>query len=397
MVRVTSTKAMRNSGAGLVRSVGKSDMRGTKAKPSALRRLAQGSKVEKKGSAAKSRKTSPTPKAKRVSSSDSGDAVSDSSRDSRQSSGSEGLDCLCNAVQLELSNGGDDTMEHDNLEENEATTPRKDIDARVLMTSDILTPERGQDIAERPRVPTAMTTTVGAMNVAGALDVQLRQQLSLQTTTTTAPAAAEAATTTTGLRGNNNPGTAGSAFEAVAPRAQTDVQTTATVAGTVGGVMTQHQRQELILQVQREQYMIIMLEQKYGKNFPEVGRRNLSLSRLLSSLGEAQMASYCLTQSWESFRANFSVSRSPLSCIEAYKAIFKTVKGYIDGDVQKQMNSMEVAVAAARKAAASGGSAMKRVVQKKRVGGAALPTSPSPKLTPTPIVPVPSTPAVLAV
>ena len=110
MVRVTSTKAMRNSGAGLVRSVGKSDMRGTKAKPSALRRLAQGSKVEKKGSAAKSRKTSPTPKAKRVSSSDSGDAVSDSSRDSRQSSGSEGLDCLCNAVQLELSNGGDDTI-----------------------------------------------------------------------------------------------------------------------------------------------------------------------------------------------------------------------------------------------------------------------------------------------
>ena len=107
------------------------------------------------------------------------------------------------------------------------------------------------------------------------------------------------------------------------------------------------------------------------------------------------MASYCLTQSWESFRANFSVSRSPLSCIEAYKAIFKTVKGYIDGDVLKQMNSMEVAVASARKAA-SGGGPMKWVTQKKRVGGPALPTSPS-KLTPLVPVPVPTTPAVLAV
>lgn len=418
MTRVTPTKAARNSGAGIVRSVEKSNVRGARRaeKTASLRGVTQGAKAGKKTtskrrsgmSASSSKAKAKLTPALTPAAGDMCDDASDVSRDSRQSSGSEGLDCLCDAVRLELSNGGHDDMEHDDLDENHATTPRKDIAdvTREARTGQEGTTGSGDVTFRRPQTQLPAATSTAATgrdaHVAESLDLHLCQSLSLQTTSTptmTTPAQVPAVARTNSARAPSSSG-AGSAFEVVAPRTQADGKataaralsmppassgkatataraTTAAVSPASGDTLTSKQRQELILQVQREQCMITALEQKYGKVFPEVGRRNLGLARLLSSLGELRMAHYCLRRSWDAFRTNFCVSRSPLSCIQAYKALFESIRGSVDAEVLKQMHSMETAVEAARRATTSagvGGAVQRAVAAQTKRGSGALTT-----------------------
>ena len=278
---------------------------------------------------------------------------------SRGSGQSSGLDCLCNAVEIELSGAkGDSDLIDDNSPDNATTQHKVTISEsdKTNMSNKENRAESEERSALSRRKKSSNTDEVVTSPRAPAY--RRFQENSSKTTLQKKSRALAAGQNKSplGMRKNGS-----SAFEAVLPKYSAtashpittvpDTDKTRNTAVEAGNSSVD--RQKMIWQIRQQQLLVASLEQKYGKTFPEVGRIFLSLARLFSTIDMSKEACFCLSRSWEAFRANFSVSRSPLSCIGAYRAIFKNIKGFIDDEVEKEMEYMERTVDAMRKAAAA--------------------------------------------
>lgn len=327
------------------------------------------------------------------------------SEDSFMSGGSDGLDCLCNAVELELSGGGRDTemrcesddddvccnapsaaaaanagsISHTSSQEHAerlvgssgvTTVSREASDALMMMESE----KENRESHLESDTETQSHRQPGTRSTYGSKEEPTKTGARLGGVIVPTTKRARMMTDHTRVRrldlemknGKGVTHTGSSAFEVVAPRvaaarytmhgstgaAGAPAQLRAVPGGLGSVAKTAQEQLQALWQIQRLQCTIAAAEHKYGKGFPEVGRMYLSLARLFSSVSRREQALFCLTRSWETFKANFSVSRSPLSCISAYRSIFEEINGGPDPVVDRQMASMEAMVGAVRRATA---------------------------------------------
>lgn len=249
------------------------------------------------------------------------------SSDPSCSGASSGLDCLCDAVELELSGRTGDHKENtDMTHHDDATTPRKDI----------ITDKNDNEKENNNEFLVQNTKTHPDSN-----DINRTQLLSTENKRE---------------REQQRPfkfePTKPSAFQAITIKEEKKPKQ-ARNAKNQRLEITAQQREDILSQIRLIQHNIWIWEQKFGRSHPEIGRMYLNLARLYSTIDLLQQATFCLTRSWETFRANLNASHSPLSCINAYRAIFKNIKGYVSGEIEKQMEEMEEMVVAVLKAAST--------------------------------------------
>ena len=300
-------------------------------------------------------------------------ASSRSSEDSRTSTGSDGLDRLCSAVELELSGGGGGARDVEMRGDedvccNGPPAGAREADARshahaadAASGDEMESEKENLEVEEGRPGPAPAPAAAGPEAPAGDPGESARTRPGGVIVPTTTRARVEHAHVRRemdlGLHGEEGKLThaaGSSAFERVQPqRAPQAQRQRRPQEGHERRRLAPQEQVHVFWQIQRLQCVIATMEQKYGKGFPEVGRMYLNLARLFSSVSRPQQAGYCLTRSWDTFKANFSVSRSPLSCIGAYRSIFEDIRGGVDPEVERQMASMESMVGAVRRASAA--------------------------------------------